>query len=384
MVHVLKNIMADSKLENAIHPQNVIISVYTPAISTIKYTSDLRTKKKLELQNLCKECEVTIFCEDGKKKLTIKELKIALEKKLGLVKRDGRSTNKSDEKIRINKLCVEINNNTYIGKRLKYEYEKTFGRIIKSVSQTGGNRDHYDMLVTEEENEYYPETTRKIEEKHSKNAIRDNINPWEDSVQRYNGPAGQFSICKDYAQKWYDSIICDIEIKKTYCEDCEIPIFEDWYNMDVKANGDPRTIYGKTLKQNYRKKHPNSSMNGKNNSPFDYRERVNLSFLQEFNESELKKQKMIEETQIVLDGIMKEKEGWLQTTGDIETKTFNFKWSKQIASPKIKNVVASYNKGADIYYNFKAEQEDGTEDNFNSIIRFGKGTGFSNMRCDIR
>lgn len=358
-------------------------SVYISEISTIKYISDLNSKKKLGLQKLCQECGITIFQENGKK-CNVNQLKTALTKKLGLVHRDRRCTNKSDENIRINKLCLEINNNTFIGKCLKNDYEKTFGRKIKSISQVGGNRDHYDILVIEEENEYYPETTRKVEEKHSKKEIRENVYPWEDSVQRYNGPAGQFSICKDYAQKWYNNITRDIEIKQKYCEDCEIPSFEDWYNMDVKANGDPRTIYGKTLKKNYRKKHPKSSMNGKNNSPFDYRERVNPSFLQEFNESELKKQKLIEETQIILDGIMKEKEGWLQTTGDIGTNTFNFKWSKQIASPKIKNVIASYNKGADIYYNFKAEREDGTEDNFKSIIRFGKGTGFSNMRCDIK
>ena len=352
-------------------------------ISTMKYISELNFKKN-KLQEICKKHGVSIFHENGKERIK-NEIKKDLIKKLGLIPRDRRNTNKSDEKTRIDKICWEINNDTFTGKRLKIQYEKIYQRKIKSVSQQGGNRDHFDILVTEEENEDLPEKTRKIEEKHSKNGIRENVYPWTDSVQRYNGPADNFTACKDYAQKWYNIITCDSDIQKEYCENCEIPGFDDWYNMDVKANGDPRTIYGKTLKNNYQKKHTSSSMNGKKNSPFDYRERVNHSFLQEFNESETKKQKLIEETQIILDKIMKEKEGWLQTTGYIENpNTFNFKWSKQIASPKIKNVIASYNKGADIYYNFKAGQEDGTEDNFKSIIRFGKGTGFSNMRCDIR
>lgn len=349
----------------------------------MKYTSELNYKNKGKLQEICKECGVTIFGKNGKEKI-VKDLKNDLIKKLGLIPRDGRCFNKSDEKNRIDKICREINNNTFCGKQLKTDYKNFFGRKIKSVSQTGGNRDHFDILVIEQANEYYPETTRKIEEKHSKNAILDKVTPWENSVQRYNGPADKFSICKDYAREWYNNNICDIEIQQKYCEDCEIPSFDDWYNMDVKVNGDPKTIYGKTLKKNYQKKHPKSSMNGKNNSPFDYRSKVNPSFLKEFNESASKKQKLIEETQMILNEIMKEKEGWLQTTGDIQRNTFNFKWSNQIASPKIINVIASYNEGADIYYNFKAQQEDGTEDDFKSILRFGKGTGFSNMRCDIK
>ena len=36
---------------------------------------------------------------------------------------------------------------------------------------------------------------------------------------------------------------------------------------------------------------------------------------------------------------MGEKDVWLQTTGDIETDKFSFKWSKKIVSQKIKDVV---------------------------------------------
>ena len=41
----------------------------------------------------------------------------------------------------------------------------------------------------------------------------------------------------------------------------------------------------------------------------------------------------------------------------------------------------TYSKGADIYFNFYTEN---TDADFKCILRFGKGTGFSNIRFDIR
>mgnify|MGYP001317003584 CR=1 FL=1 len=293
---------------------------------------------------------------------------------ISMKSRDGRHYNKFDEKIRINKLCSEINNNTSTGKLLKDEYEKEFGKKIKSVSPFGGNREHFDILVTDEDNK-----TRKIEEKHSNKGIS-NKTPWDDSVQRYNGPANQFSICKFYALLWYIFIIRGGEIQE-YCECCDIPSFPVWYEKDAMSNGDPRTTWGKKLKKKYQEEHPKSSMNGKNNSPKDLRKYVNYSFERIFNQNEQMKNILINETQIIMDKIMKEKEGWLQTTGVIESNTFKCKWSDQIASPTIISVEASYKEGSDIYFVFKTQEEN---NEFKSIIRFGKGTGFSNIRYDIR
>ena len=60
---------------------------------------------------------------------------------------------------------------------------------------------------------------------------------------------------------------------------------------------------------------------------------------------------------------------------------FSFKWYDKIIPPIIKDVSLSWNRGADIYFNFIAEEE---QYNFKCILRFGKGTGFSNIRFDIR
>ena len=53
----------------------------------------------------------------------------------------------------------------------------------------------------------------------------------------------------------------------------------------------------------------------------------------------------------------------------------------KIKSPKIVDVSLSWNPGADIYIEFKTENK---KDDFKCILRFGKGTGFSNIRFDMR
>jgi hypothetical protein len=290
---------------------------------------------------------------------------------------DRRKTNKADEAKRVQRICWHINNDTEIGKRLKRKYKQVYGGEIKHVEQKGGNSDHIDIVVTE------TERTRKIEEKYGKKPIGKDKTPWSRSVQRYNGPITKVTIGKYYSRQWYDVVVCDPHIRDQYCVNCEIPNFEDWYEKDAQACGDASTTYGKSLKKGYRKQHSGSSMNGKVNSPFDYRKKVNPSFVKEFNTNPSIKQTLIQETQTILDEIMKEKEGWLETTGDIDTDTFDFKWSLQITSPKILDVHASWNPGADIYFNFTAKQ-DGEKDDFRCVIRFGKGCGFSNLRYDIR
>ena len=321
------------------------------------------------------------------KKCKLIELMMKHHEKFGHMKYqergDGRKTNKADEAKRVKRICWHINNDTEHGKRLKHKYEQTYGRKVKSVYQKGGNSDHIDIIVMEEANDAHQETKRKIEEKYGKKSIGKDKTPWSRSVQRYNGPITKVTIGKYYSKKWHAVVVCEPEIRDKYCPNCEIPSFEDWYEQDAQVCGDATTTYGQALKKCYREQHPGSSMNGKKNSPFDYREKINPSFVHEFNTNSIMKQILIQETQIILDEIMKEKEGWLETTGDIDAETFDFKWSQQIASPKILQVNASWNPGADVYFNFTAEQE-GNKDDFKCVIRFGNGCGFSNLRYDIR
>ena len=119
-------------------------------------------------------------------------------------------------------------------------------------------------------------------------------------------------------------------------------------------------------------------MNGKKLSPLDYRIKVNQEYIDSFSEED--KHLLLEEVKNKLDEIMNEKECWLQTSGKINDN-FSFKWYDKITPPIIKDVSLSWNRGADIYFNFIAEEE---QYNFKCILRFGKGTGFSNIRFDIR
>jgi hypothetical protein len=290
------------------------------------------------------------------------------------LKKDGRHTAKKDEDIRVEWICEQINTKSLIGIKICDDYLKMFNKCILYVEKKGSNREHFDIYI------YLTDgTTHKCEEKGTNTYIEDIKTfeiPWENSVQRFNGPGNKFSVGIKYAKLWYDLVICDKEICKKYGIDEQlIPTKDEWMEKDAFKCGDPTSKYGITLKQNHRSLY-GGSMNGKGKSTCDYREIVNSQFI--FTEAD--KQILLKETQTILDNIMTEKECWLQTSGVINGG-FSWKWYGKIESPQIIDITMSWNKGADIYFNFIS---DDTKYNFKSILRFGKGTGFSNIRFDIR
>ena len=286
------------------------------------------------------------------------------------------------EEKRVNFIITSINTDTDIGLRIKESYKTLFNKKIQCVLDSGGTRkDHYDFTLIHSD-----ATIVKCEEKGTEIYIPNidgSIIPWKYSVQRFNCPGNKISIGKDYARLWYDNIVTDDEINTTFGIQKEIiPTFEKWCSDDAFQSGDPKTHYGRTLKKNFREKYGNTSMNGKKGSPFDYREKVNPLFISHFNLDQNNKRELIEETQTMLDSIMDEKDCWFQTSGMIENlDKFNFKWHKKIEAPKIIDVVPRWKKGSDIYFDFETVN---IEDKFSCILRFGKGTGFSNIRYDIR
>ena len=291
---------------------------------------------------------------------------------LNICKRD---INKSIESKRIDYLVNSVNNNTLLGIEIKESYNKLFNLNISHFEKKGGNSEHFDILI-----HHLDKTNKKCEEKGSDNYIEDTnkfIYPWENSVQRYNGIGNKFEVGKKYAKFWYELVI-NTELKEKYNLKNDIPSQEEWLLKDAFACSDPNTLFGRELKNNYRSLYGNTSMNGKNGSPFDYREIVNPKFINDFSEHD--KNTLITETQKFLDEIMNEKECWLQTTGTIDDK-LNFKWYDKIESPKILDVNLEWKKGSDIYFNFITCDK---KNNFRSILRFGKGTGFSNIRYDIK
>ncbi len=290
--------------------------------------------------------------------------------------KDGRHTAKKDEDIRVLWISEQINNITLIGTQMCQDYFKKFGKHIERVEQKGSNSDHYDFLIYNTDG-----TTKRCEEKGSKTyrKIMDSFEiPWNNSVQRFNGIGNKFNIARKYADLWYDLIVANKDTSTFYGIDISlIPTKEEWLRRDAFVCGDPKTEWGRLLKKKHREMYKeHTSMNGKFGVPFDSREIVNPKFI--FTEDD--KHILLKETQIKLDQIMNEKECWLQTSGTIE-EPFNWQWHDKIESPKIKDIEMTWSKGSDIYFHFIAEN---AKYNFKCILRFGKGTGFSNIRFDIR
>jgi len=289
---------------------------------------------------------------------------------------DGRHIARKIEDERVTWLCSEINTRSEFGLEMVSSHKSLFGKDIASVIKKGSNRDHYDITI-----HYKDGTTKKCEEKGTDNYQIDLGSfeiPWANSVQRFNGLGNQFKIGIKYAEMWYEKVVMDTVLTTDYNITCSVPTISDWLKGDAFQCGDPTTDWGKSLKENYRIRHPGSSMNNKKGSPYDYRLNVNKIFIEAFNEED--KQILLKEVQCKLDDIMNEKECWLQTSGKITDK-LSFKWYDKIISPKINDVNLTWREGADIYFNFIAEEENY---NFQCILRFGKGTGFSNIRFDIR
>ena len=292
---------------------------------------------------------------------------------------DKRKTNRLREDERVDFLCDSINNRTPFGVELKTTYYKKLNKEIDYVEKTNQNQSHFDIVI------YHTDKTKnRCEEKGTETLLScDKLelgNPWDNSVQRFNGPGNKFSIGLEYAKAWYNIVLKENgeHLRSEYNITAKIPEIDTWLEKDAFACGDPVTEFGIELKKNYREKHPKTSMNGKNGSPKDYRELVNKQFVEDFNKK--KAEVLIKEVQSILNNIMNEKDCWLKTSGNIKNDKLTFCWVNKIKPPKITGVEISWNKGADIYFNFKGDELN----DFKCILRFGKGTGFSNIRFDIR
>ena len=277
---------------------------------------------------------------------------------------------RKDEDKRVAAIVKHLNNNTPIGERLRLTYHQKFGKHIQRAEKTGTNGHHYDILIVHTDG-----TTRKIEEKGTATVteITDDELPWKNSVQVFNGPGNHFSVGKKWAKHWYDSVVLTEDWENLLNVKIDPPSYEEW-SKDAFRCGDPKTAFVKELKDKCRQKHGGkSSLNGKKGGK-DYRQ-VNSTFaLSDDEQTEL-----VQEVSNVLNNILIEKEGFLQTVGTIDGE-FDFRWKDQLSPPDIKDVKLRWALGSDIYFDFSTENQK----DFSCIMRFGKGCGFTNIRIDIR
>lgn len=284
---------------------------------------------------------------------------------------------KAAEEKRVDFIIKSVNDNTPLGLRIKEAFFKQTNKKIVKMVCYGSRKDHYDIEVHCEDGYIL-----KCEEKGTDTFVKDLSNsptPWCNSVQRLNGIGNKFSSGIKYGKYWHRFVVSDPQLKNEYDIKSQIPTEEEWLDKDAFKCGDPTSEWGVELKEKYRNRHPGCSMNGKKASPKDYRIDVNTQFKADFSEDD--KNILIMETQAIINEIMNEKDCWLQTCGNIDDNTINFRWWRKIEAPKIKKVDISYKQGSDILFHFTTEEN---SKDFKSILRFGKGTGFSNIRYDVR
>lgn len=292
-------------------------------------------------------------------------------------------TNSQRENKRVKWIIESINNNTDIGKEIREKYYELWGKKIKSVKKTNLRNKHYDIKIIHEDG-----SVAHCEEKgtNTKRNINELSRPWDNAVQIYNGPAKQFIEFVDpYIDLWYKDIICDKDFREKYDILEEIPTINEWKKYDLFIQDNPKTKFGIEMKNKFRNKNgKRSSLNGTacNFDKEDYRQRVIPKYIEIFKNSEelkIKTKKLIQEK---LNNVLEEKDCWLQTTG-IEPN-INFKWYKKTESPKITSIKIDDTKKDIVFVCDIEKNKNKNIKKIECILRFGKGCGFSNLRCDIK
>tara|TARA_B100000886_G_C20395942_1_gene480383 strand:- start:328 stop:1458 length:1131 start_codon:yes stop_codon:yes gene_type:complete len=363
----------------------VMFNFLKEKIKLILETTVKNAKKEILVINNISLLQVILKCEKEKK--SRKTLINFIEKKIHKIKNptNKKHTAKKDEDIRVQLICKCINNpeNEYekkIGSEFRESYIREFGKEIDKVKKTGLRNQHNDLIITHKDG-----TTRRCEEKGCELAknITKKGKPWENSVQVLNGIAKNFSIGREYARIYYEKILKPrlldqyVDVDLSYIS---TPTFEKWLKKDAFVCGNPKTIYGKKIKNHFRIQYGDKlSFTGQKGTP-DIRPIMNQEMKKFWEKDNTIKKKTIKELQNKLNEIFEQKDCYLQTSGNILEGKFDHMWKPKILPPKITDIEIDIQK--DIY--FKIFTNNNSDCEFKSILRWGKGCGFSNIRFDVR
>jgi hypothetical protein len=248
------------------------------------------------------------------------------------------------------------------GIKLAAAFESKFGvPLLDARARKGNRKAHYDFEVLVGP---APGAWKKVEHKGSQHntPIKPDERPWDAGVQFHNGGCELYTIARLYARAWYDTHIGSGALKEEWGLAAPIPTYEEWYAGDAKVQGDPKTAFGKELKQKVRaagghlRDKRAAAQSAFNPTPADM-ETFKAEILRVMNES------------------LAEKEYWLTIHGDVAGE-FCCAWYPQFLIGDIEEV--TMNKELDIWFDFRCS---GTS--FKTILRSGKGL-FSNFRMDAR
>lgn len=278
----------------------------------------------------------------------------------------------SNEKKDISKIIEGINAGNALGDRIIKAFAIKFPgyTLVRARERTGSDRTtHYDFEVCVRSTT--GEEWKRVEHKGSqiKTPINPADTPWQSSVQFHNGGSEKYSHTKRYARVWYDMYIKSGVLTREFGLTAPIPEFETWFAKDCKAQTEPKSPYGKELKNNVKAARGGKSLLGE-------REDVNKAITFSEEEKETLKREVLKYAQEVF----RDKEYWLTLHGSLDGE-FHVAWYPQLTLASIKSVTID-TSSLDVWAHFTCS--DDYPYGLAAHLRWGYGAGFSNLRCDLK
>lgn len=289
----------------------------------------------------------------------------------------SRKMTKSNEDLDIERIITLINTHpTNPTKISQLSHEQRIVRAYRSAG-SGSRKIHYDFCVdVENMSDGTIQTGLRVEHKGSNIKKPIDLNG-RLGVQFHNG-SPKLGIILLYLTTWYNYWISSGRLTEKYGIQSPIPSLETWIKNDATVQGDPKTNYGKELKQLARERNgPTSSLMAERDEFMENRifnqEMVTIDHLEEL------KQHVLE----TANKCLQEKDLWLQIAGNIHGDESDF---YHLWTPKTKVIEAITQLDMNIdgkkNMEFMFECDDGRK--IGGIMRWGKGQGFSNFRFDLK
>jgi hypothetical protein len=275
------------------------------------------------------------------------------------------------ERVNVGKIIEHINKNTELGCSLKQKlYETTRIKVFEAKSAIGNNRKlHYDFFIIDSEG-----VSHKVEYKGSSTFKKINKTdpPWKAGVQFANFGSEKFKITEIYSKIWYDEYIYSGKLSDKYSLLSEIPKYNEWYYKDCVTQGNPKTNFGKELKIQCKKQQI-----GKTSPLLLLRSKINSKFLDKIKDDKRIIDAFSSTITKLANNILKEKDIWLQMTGNLITGEVDFKWYNNFILSKIERIIPTSKSDVD----FEIFCSCGMI--IKAKLRWGKGP-YSNLRIDLK
>jgi hypothetical protein len=276
-----------------------------------------------------------------------------------------RNTAAANETKDITTIIAAVNARTPAGEKIIAGFKDKFGVEITAARERNGSSRgvHYDFEVEVDQ------VWKKVEHKGGQ-AFRlpraDDV-PWKAGVQFHNGGCEKYTIAKKYAITWYETYISSNSLREEFDIVSPTPSFDEWFAKDCRTQADPKTAFGKELKKAVRAKRGNRA------SLLDKRVAVLESL--EINDSDMAT--LIDEVLPIANHALEQKDYWLSIHGNLDGD-FHACWYPKFTIGTINSAVAK--KNLDLEIKFHCDNDF----NFNGILRWGKGAGFSCLRVDLK